>query len=355
MPRAATLGILTFHRCINYGSYWQARALVEGLRRRGHDPVLLDHQSKRVTRAEWRNAFQPVLPRRTSRADYRLYAEKARRFLEAFGALPLSQPFPLDDPSQMEALDVVVVGSDEVWNFQHPWYAACPLFFGEGLKAGRLVSYAASFGCHDAAEPLHPAWAERLKRFAALGVRDDNSLRLVKTALGEEATLVLDPCLQFDEVCRRESRAASDRAVVYGHGFDDAVVQAIRSWAERRSLRLVSIGYRNDWADEQWLRAGPEDFAQAMGDARAVITNFFHGCVFALANRKPFVCTLTEYRSHKIRALTDAAGAEDRLIDGGAPQAAIDAALDEAPGAATWDRLAALRERSSDYLDHALH
>jgi hypothetical protein len=28
------VGVLTFHRCINYGSYWQARCLVEGLRKR---------------------------------------------------------------------------------------------------------------------------------------------------------------------------------------------------------------------------------------------------------------------------------------------------------------------------------
>src|SRR5690349_8232637 len=40
------IGVLTFHRCINYGSYWQARCLVDGLRARGHDAVLLDHHSR---------------------------------------------------------------------------------------------------------------------------------------------------------------------------------------------------------------------------------------------------------------------------------------------------------------------
>ena len=51
------IGVLTFHRCINYGSYWQARCLVEGLRARGHDAVLLDHDSPQVNRAEWRCAL----------------------------------------------------------------------------------------------------------------------------------------------------------------------------------------------------------------------------------------------------------------------------------------------------------
>src|SRR3982751_3827976 len=100
MNPQAKIGVLTFHRCINYGSYWQARALAEGLQRQGREVVLLDHHSERVRRAEWKNAFQPVLPRRTSRADYRSYGAKARRFLNAFEQLPLSHPFPLDAPEE---------------------------------------------------------------------------------------------------------------------------------------------------------------------------------------------------------------------------------------------------------------
>ena len=60
------IGVLTFHRCINYGSYWQARCLVEGLRAAGHDAILLDHVSERVNRAEWRCALSPHLPAPTA-------------------------------------------------------------------------------------------------------------------------------------------------------------------------------------------------------------------------------------------------------------------------------------------------
>ena len=50
--RAKKVGVLTFHKCINYGSYWQARCLVEALRARGHDAELLDHDCRCVRRAE---------------------------------------------------------------------------------------------------------------------------------------------------------------------------------------------------------------------------------------------------------------------------------------------------------------
>jgi hypothetical protein len=352
--RNIKVGVLTFHRCINYGSYWQARALAEGLKSRGCDAVILDHQCRRTTRAEWRNAFQPTLPQRTPRGDYVGYAAKTRGFLQAFAALPLSQPFPMDDPGAMEPCDAVLVGSDEVWNFSHPWYAAQPLFFGEGLRAKRVVAYAASFGCHDSAAALDEPWAERLRRFSALAVRDDNSRQIVRQTLGAEPALVLDPCLQFPESVRRASALAdeTDEAVVYGHNFPAALITAVRDWAKARRVRLVSVGYRNDWADVQRLDADPEAFAQAMGAARAVITNFFHGCVFALANARPFVCSGTAYRWHKIASLMDVAQAEDRLVIEGASDPGIHRLLDTPP--ASEPALGRLRRRSSAYLDHAL-
>jgi hypothetical protein len=89
-PRRAPsrrIGVLTFHRCINYGSYWQARCLVEGLRRDGFDAVLLDHDSPPINRAEWRCALNPTLPNGGSRSDFAAYATKTRAFLKALRSL----------------------------------------------------------------------------------------------------------------------------------------------------------------------------------------------------------------------------------------------------------------------------
>jgi hypothetical protein len=100
------IGVLTFHRCINYGSYWQARCLVEGLRARGHHAVILDHDSRRINIAEWKCAFRPMLPTAVLKADYPLYREKMRHFFHAFEALPRSPRFPLDHPATMEPCDL---------------------------------------------------------------------------------------------------------------------------------------------------------------------------------------------------------------------------------------------------------
>lgn len=372
MTARRRIGVLTFHRCINYGSYWQARCLVEGLRRRGLDAVLVDHRSPRVNRAEWRCALAPHLPAPTEARVRAAYARKARRFLAAFARLPLSPPVGLDAPAGTGACagaragdyDLVLVGSDEVWNERHPWYGGCPLFYGAGAPGRRLAAYAASCGNQPATDRLDAARAALLGRFEAISVRDDNSRALVGAALGRDVALVLDPCLQFPPAAGHRAEegpggegtggAGSGTAIVYGHGFPDWFEAGVRAWARGAGVRLVSFGYHNDWTDENRLDAGPEAFPAAIAGAAAVVTTFFHGCVFALLHGRPFVCAASDYRANKVRSLVRLVGAEERLLDAGAPAAAYAAALGAPPAPAVARRIAALRARSDAWLDDVL-
>jgi hypothetical protein len=349
------IGILTFHKCINYGSYWQARCLAEGLASGGASVELLDHHCPMVEEAELNCALEPTLPDPTPVGHREAYRAKVRVFEEAFASLPLSPAFSLHDASDLPAYDAVVVGSDEVWNLAHPWYSHKPLFYGEGLKTDRLLSYAASFGNYDAERGLDDFWSEKLARFTAVSVRDDNSRTLVEQALGRRPTLVLDPCLQFaDRIPRDKVEGRAPYALLYGHGFPDWLGPLAQRWAASRGLRLLSIGYGNEHADEEWINAGPLDFARAVAGAEAVITNFFHGCVFALAMIKPFAACVTPYRLNKVRDLTAKLGAERHLLREAPTDWEFAALLAEPPSEAVHRRIADLRRDSQAFLDAAL-
>jgi len=108
------MGVLTFHQCINYGTYWQARSLLEGLAR--WNPILLDYRSERVERKELECAVSPTLPVRSTARDRVLYQAKIRQFERAIHGLPRSSAFELDETGDMPDFDTVIVGSDEVWN-----------------------------------------------------------------------------------------------------------------------------------------------------------------------------------------------------------------------------------------------
>jgi hypothetical protein len=117
---------------------------------------------------------------------------------------------------------------------------------------------------------------------------------------------------------------------------------------------LVSIGYSNDWADEQRIGIGPIEFARAMAGARAVITNFFHGCVFALLNGKPWAAVPSDYRSIKIPDLATTVGAEHRIVAEGTSEDELRELLDTPVVAHVSARLDEYRARSEAYLDAAL-
>lgn len=346
------VGVLTFHRSINYGSYWQARCLVEGLRARGLDAEILDHRSRRVEWREARNAFQPTLPVRTDPRHFAALGRKTRALIAAVNALPLSPPFPLEDAARSPRYDAIVIGSDEVWNFRHPWYSGASIFFGEGLNADRLVSYAASFGNHDADDGIDPHWLERLRRFHAISVRDENS-RAMLASLSQDISLVLDPCLQFPGLIPSATTAYERYAGIYGHSFPHWYTAQLRRWADRTGIRLVSIGYPSPIADDHRIDVGPADFSALIAGAQAVATNFFHGCVFAIRHARPFACAASPYRRNKVRDLTRALGLEDHLIEEDTPDDRFAELLATLPADLS-DRLAVERTTSTRFLDHAL-
>lgn len=349
------VGVLTYHKCFNYGAYWQASCLANAVRARGHDAVILNHESWRATLREWICGLNPVTPAFSPLQAYPGYARKISGFLRAGARLPLSRKFALQQASNLEDFDMVIVGSDEVWNLKHPWYGGCPLFFGKGIRAGRLVSYAASFGNYPASEGLSPEIAEALRRFETISVRDDNSRELIQGALGVKPEIVLDPCLQFepepDSDCQLPDRPY---AVVYGHSFSLAFANRVKQWARETDLRLISVGYHNAWVDENRHSATPDDFVHLMRSARAVATNFFHGCVFALRYGHPFVCEAMAYRAIKIRDLLALVGAEPHQLESENDAEIALNRLSEPLSPAIFARIDRLRESSANYLNRVL-
>jgi hypothetical protein len=171
--------------------------------------------------------------------------------------------------------------------------------------------------------------------------------------LGTPPELVLDPCLQFElplePVALEETRPF---VAVYGHSFSAEFGRQVRSWA--RSREFVSVGYRNDWADDQQIAAGPHEFPHLLARAEAVATNFFHGCVFALRHATPFTCELSPYRSTKIRDLLTMVGGTRHLVSGETPAAAYDDCLGAPVEPDVLSRIGAFRRSADAYLHAAL-
>jgi hypothetical protein len=142
--------------------------------------------------------------------------------------------------------------------------------------------------------------------------------------------------------------------LIYGYGFPERLKRLARRCSSRSGIKLVSVGYSNDFADEQRIAAGPHEFARLMAGARAVVTNFFHGCVFALLHAKPWATVPSDYRSIKIPDLAATIGEEQRLVDHQTDEQAFADLLSTPMEEHVKDRIGELRSRSEAYLDAAL-
>lgn len=307
---------------------------------------LLDYRSRRADQLERACALRPVLPTPVPTGDLPLYFMKAVRLGAALRRLPRSHPFDLHNPSASPECEAAVIGSDEVWNFAHPMYPGMHLFFGKGLRSGRLLSYAASVGGYTGEIP---DWAAKeLGRFHAISVRDESSRSVIGRALGRSVPVVPDPCLQFPPDVR-PAAFSKPTLVVYGHNFDPVFASAVQDHAIRNGLPIVSVGYRNAWAHRQWITASPREFAGAIRAAACVATNFFHGCIFSLLAKKPFVAELSPYRSTKVADLLSRLGCTQRAASGDA----VHIALDNAPDTSVYERLKTWRSIGDAYLEAA--
>ena len=141
------IGILTFHRSINYGAYMQALSLSHEIQTRfpDHQVEVIDYTSLAMEKN-----YKVRFKKRMLRYPLEFFRKIRRKkvFRDSLKYLPLSPEHIIEDDTERifeyirGRYDVVVVGSDAVWNwikrgFPNPYL----LDIGEGVTK---LSYAAS-------------------------------------------------------------------------------------------------------------------------------------------------------------------------------------------------------------------
>jgi len=104
---------------------------------------------------------------------------------------------------------------------------------------------------------------------------------------------------------------------------------------------------------EECALPGVEQWLQAFAEADVVVTDSFHGCVFSIIYRRPFVVIGNEDRGMaRFDTPLDTFGLRDRLVAGG------DDAADKVCRPMDWDRVEArmeeMRRKSMEFLAGAL-
>ena len=326
------VGILSMQRVINYGSFLQAYALKQLLLQNGADEVyFIDiekgrelpgfeysknqskwHKLKRLLQIIFTGLlFQKIRDRK--------FTKRLKKSIEdCFPILELDKPAPKE-------FDLVVIGSDEVFNCCQPapWGYTLQLY-GRVLNAKKVISYAGSFG-HTRYEQLvqlgiDKEIGETMKTMAAISVRDQNSYDIVEKLTGIKAEMHLDPVLIYGyekEIAERKVSYPGKYMVIYsyqGRINDKMEIKEITSFAKEHKLKLISIFCRYDWCDEAIIPETPFDVLGWFKGAEYVVTDTFHGTIFSIITGRRFVTLVREGNAEKIISLLSCLGLENRSV-----------------------------------------
>ena len=341
------IGIITILKVNNYGAELQAYALQRILNCLGFDAEIIDylfyknpgHKNTRQSKP----TFKLGLKKRLAETIYPLYA-KGKTLFCSRAKNKRAQRFELfhEENTRMSRTyrcvedllnahmdyDIYMVGSDQVWN-PGIYSSLDPYFLKFAPVDKKCLAYASSFGVSEIPVYARSYYGEALKRFDAIGVREEIGVMLVKDLSGKTAHWVLDPTLLLTKddwlkvasVPQEISRFEKGYILLYELTPCPYILQLARHVNDILHVPIVRICKNASVEDKDKsilnvVDAGPSEFVGLFAHARFVITNSFHGTAFAINLERDFytVTPLRKQNNSRQQSLLKLFSLENRLI-----------------------------------------
>ncbi len=303
------IGILTFHRSVNYGAYLQAMALCKRLNCEPDITAEIIDFRMKCDENHYKYCFQTKHPRRIL---YKLCLNHT--FKKSAELLPKSTNYLVSDSTDdfikrvSGKYDVLIAGSDEIWRtdtfrgFPNPYWLP-------GDLGGMKVAYAVSAAkCRFVNMPD----AERnrleslLKDFAYIGIRDRKTLNEISKldAVNDKLHLCCDPSFvyKFDV---NEDRG---QQLLYGRyhlnkeyktilymGANTAFLEALKR--QFGNVNILSVYIMNKGVVNA-PGLSPLEWLDVIAAADFFVTEYFHGTCFSIINNTPFFAVETRTSSN---------------------------------------------------------
>lgn len=380
------IGILSFTSTQNnYGQLLQCYALQTYLNQRGFDAVHIPFYPKesKISRLNspkkiaeylnsylnWRSVINKVRKITAQKGD------NARKFdefrLNAMKLYPTKYQSIDELRNNPPQVDALIAGSDQIWGsaLTNPDTDAWFLKFGD--RNTRRISYAASIGRQIESSDL-PLFKRHLTDFDYVSVREEGA-RKVCEKCGVDAQVVLDPTLllEADDYQRLINEyvepKTSHQPYLFAYILNVLFASDIH-WAEFEEYALgkgykvkpvYSSGYYTAYPiipGHTQLEPTIPEWLSLIRDASCVVTTSFHGVVFCILFKKPFISLPLPDRRGKgndrVATLLKSVGLEDRIFN---PKMSVSAQMD-APidWASAHKKLSKKRLQSQQFLDAAL-
>ena len=327
------VGILSMQRIANYGSFLQAYGLKHILEDLGCDVQFVDyHPGETLIPADGGTGLRRKISKVLEAFNYNAPLKEKIKFIKYKKNYAKNYYPYLGINAEMNyspELDVLVIGSDEVFNCvqNNTNVGFSPELFGVGNKAKKVITYAASFG-NTTGEKLkkygvYKEVASYLSNIDSISVRDENSGHVVKELTGKEPVYNLDPVLAYDFIGKCSDIPTDvpdkDYMILYGYAgrFSKEECRKIRAYADSKGLKIFCIGGVQDACDK-FIDCNPFQVIAYFQHADCVVTDTFHGTILSVITHRQFASVVrkTGYgNAEKMTDLLGRLGLSDRAVD----------------------------------------
>ena len=316
------IGIITMHKVLNFGSALQAYALQRVLDNNGYDSEIIDYDFP--PRSPFLDRFNTTVRFWIYQLRTGTFFEKSKKryfatFYKRFFRLSLNRYNKHTITKVNDIYDAFVTGSDQVWN---PTWIKDDTTFLLSFAADDKpkCSYASSFAISNIPDAYKSVYKRYLCRYRRIAVREKSGVDIVRSLIGVEPELVLDPTLlltdnDYHKLSSQSCLRIDEPYVLvymltYMYNPFPDVNGIVRKVHERVGGKVVYLGsgkfsaYCKDCICVENL--GPCEFISLIENASFVITSSFHGTAFASIFNKPLIST--------VKSLNDADGRIPTLL-----------------------------------------
>ena len=337
------IGIVTVYNSYNYGSILQAKALLQYINMFGTG-VLVKTKARNSFKQGLKEIIRGIQSHNRKRINFEI-----KRFL--FFRRLEKQLSIVSANKANKTCKMFVFGSDEIWNISRKCFRQFPIFWGDGLN-GNKVAYAPSINNTTGEDLENGKWKLYLDQFDALSVRDNYSRNVLSKMTTLPISVVVDPTMLMKLDYGSFSPFDKGYVALYisDNKFDQpkSAIELISKFAKENSKKTVSLGLWSNWADSNYVDKKIPPFYYYR-DADYVITNTFHGTVFAILFKKQFVSFAS--KNKKVYELMDSVGLAHRIVSEKMSFNDFDCVLkNQIDYSAVDSRISDMREYSGNYL-----
>lgn len=314
------VGILTFSFSNNYGAILQCLALQNALNQMKIKTYVINYHPEVKPKPFWQgwgirsNFIKGIADRFIDLSCGTLMRRKFDKFRGDF----IQQTAECRSCKEVDKIsrdfEALIVGSDQVWNFN--LYStrdqAQTYFLDLPNYTGLKISYAACCGQPNQPQQAKEIMQSKIPTFDAISVRNELTLDLVASYGAQNVEVVCDPSLLIDFDMLLPNKRIAKEKYIFFYGLSNAnnpkhkaVLDRIRKKVGNlKVIAAIPSAHKKTfpfWADKKIWCASPIEWISLIRNAQFVYTDSFHGMLFSLKYRVPFLSYFSEqWRSSRL-------------------------------------------------------